>query len=238
MNKSLLHVATDILDYWESSQFCECSAEAGCTCLEGDLRETLATESRGPVSLIEATLAAIHAHNEKQHPTGMVLDDECPYDFAGTVALLEAALDALVRVEPPQAEATESEPTPGLPMPAPESDTEIVYAVRCALWEHLRGRTLGGDRTLVGMINQLATERDEAQANRRGEYELRTEAEAAARRHAEAASDALDLLDKIAGWPADDWQGLKYHAFDAARRLRAEGRVEPPQAVEKKEHGA
>lgn len=37
-----------------------------------------------------------------------------------------------------------------------------------------------------------------------------------------AIREALDLLDRIAGWPADDWQGLKFHAFELARRLRSE----------------
>jgi len=65
----------------------------------------------------------------------------------------------------------------GRPQPPPVSDTEVVIAIRGVLWEHMRGRTLGGDRSLVGMVNELARQRDEAEANRRGEFELRMEAE-------------------------------------------------------------
>lgn len=31
---------------------------------------------------------------------------------------------------------------------------------------------------------------------------------------------AIDLFDRIAGWPEDDWQGLKYAAYQLAEALR------------------
>lgn len=65
----------------------------------------------------------------------------------------------------------------GLPMPLPVSDAEVIAAVRGVIWEAMRGREIGGDRTLVGMVKQLVAERDEARDNRRDEYELRMEAE-------------------------------------------------------------
>jgi len=82
---------------------------------------------------------------------------------------VEAADPVSVPVQP----LSESESVAGLPMPPPQSDTEVVIAIRGALWEHMRGRNIGGDRTLVGMVNELARQRDEAEDNRRGEAEMR-----------------------------------------------------------------
>lgn len=80
-------------------------------------------------------------------------------------------------------ETMRSEPdvdfTAGVPMPEPRSDAEVIAAIRAELWEALRGRDIGGDRTLIGMVKQLRAERDEARTNRRGEFELRILAESA-----------------------------------------------------------
>lgn len=55
---------------------------------------------------------------------------------------------------------------------------DCLAAIRARLWEVLNGRDLGGDRSLLGMVNMLIGQRDEARENRRGEFELRMVAEA------------------------------------------------------------
>jgi hypothetical protein len=53
----------------------------------------------------------------------------------------------------------------------------LVVDLRTALWEALPG-IRGEDRTLVWMVRLLAQKLDEAQDNRRGEFDLRKQAEA------------------------------------------------------------
>ncbi len=48
-----------------------------------------------------------------------------------------------------------------------------------------------------------------------------------------AVIETLLLLDRIAGWAEDDWQGLKYHANQRARFLRGALREAPAGALDR-----
>ena len=67
--------------------------------------------------------------------------------------LLASQGDQIRELEKPMYE--ESATRAGLPQPDPVSDVEVIAAIRGELWEALRGREIGGDRTLVGMVKRL-----------------------------------------------------------------------------------
>ena len=113
------------------------------------------------------------------------------------------------------ARADKQEQPAGLPLPPPVSDADVIVAIRSVIWDAMRGREIGGDRTLVGMVKRIITERDEAMENRRGEYEHRCAAEARAT-SAEAREQAAekriaDLCD------AHEEQFLRATSAEAAR---------------------
>lgn len=135
---------------------------------------------------------------------------------AATAAQHEAELSALreqvarLRLERDSAKeqfdkhvawASEQIDRAGQPLPPPVSDADIIAAIRTELWEALRGRELGGDRTLVGMVKQLREAYAEARENRRGEFELREIAEARIQQLTEALAKATTLAKEATnGW--------------------------------------
>lgn len=92
---------------------------------------------------------------------------------------------------------------------------EVVVAIRTRLWEVLDRRDLDGDRSLLGMVNLLIAQRDEARENRRGEFDnaealreqlaaVQQERDEKAAMHSELATLAgsaivLATLDTLAG---------------------------------------
>jgi len=78
--------------------------------------------------------------------------------------------------EPPIDPESPVEPTPPTNQALREANDALV-AIRARLWEVLDGRDIGGDRSLLAMVNRVIDQRDEARENRRGEFDLRMAAE-------------------------------------------------------------
>lgn len=107
----------------------------------------------------------------------------------------------------------------GHPAPA-DSDSQVIARVRDALWVALsRGREIGGDRSLVGLVKTLAAERDEAQNNRRGEFNLREAAE----REVDRLRGVEQIKDQVEH-DAKFWQSKSTANADALTAEQEKGR--------------